>query len=221
MQAPLLEIFIKGLLLGVAIAAPIGTIGVLCLRRLITRGGIHCLVSGLGAATADAIFAILAAFGMALVADTLSGLHLWVRIASGLLVGGIGVRIFVSRPTLAPPNGETEGLVRSFFTIFLITISNPANILAIAAIMGALGVMSTAGGHSPWLVGAMLALGVFLGSASWWVVLGLLHTLFDIELGEKQLVWVNRIGGVCLMGLGVLLLLGWGVQTLEPVPLVE
>lgn len=204
--------------MGVAIAAPIGTVGVLCLRRLITNGGLDCLVSGLGAALADAIFATLAAFGLALVAGAISDYQTVIRVGSGLLVSGIGIRVFLTEPKPGECRTGAGGLARSFFSIFLLTISNPANILAIAAIMGALGVMSSVGGQSRYVAGAFLALGVFLGSASWWVVLGGLRSLFQFSIKEQRMVWVNRIGGAGLVILGIVLLVGIGIQPLGQAP---
>lgn len=216
MGATLLEIFIKGAMVGVFIAAPFGTVGVLCLRRLITRGGMVCLVSGMGAALADALFAILAAFGLALVAGWLAGIQFWIRIASGLLVTAIGLKVFFSRPGGDYETPTSGTLATAFISIFFLTISNPANILGMAAIMGAMGVMSATGGHNPVAEGGMLAVGVFLGSASWWVVLGLLSSLCKLKLGERHIIWVNRIGGVVLITLGVLLLIGVGFRPLAP-----
>lgn len=215
MGATLLEILLKGTMVGVLIAAPFGSVGVLCLRRLITRGGVVCLVSGLGAALADALFAILAAFGLALVAGWLAGIQLWIRIASGLLVGAIGLKVFFARPEPVAESPTSGGLVAAFISIFLLTVSNPANILGMAAIMSATGVMSATGSLNPVAEGGVLALGVFLGSASWWVVLGLISTWFRLTPGERHIVLVNRIGGVVLVILGALLLLGVGFRPLD------
>jgi threonine/homoserine/homoserine lactone efflux protein len=195
---------LKGIIFGFSIAAPVGPIGVLCIRRTLAEGRMYGLVSGLGAATADAIYGCIAGFGLAFISDILIGQQTWLRLIGGAFLCWLGVRTFVSRPAERAASASGEGLLGAYASTLFLTLTNPATILAFAAIFAGLGVVSAAGGN--YLSAGMLVLGVFTGSALWWLILSGGISLFRGRFGPDALRWVNRISGIIIAGFGLLAL---------------
>jgi len=157
-----MRFFLKGLLLGFSIAAPVGPIGVLCIRRTLAEGRASGLVSGLGAATADAVYGCVAAFGLTLISNLILGLRTWLNLAGGAFLCYLGARTFLAKPAEEAAPAVDSGLVRAYLTTFALTLTNPMTILSFAATFAGLGLAGEPGGY-----GASLALvcGVFTGSA--------------------------------------------------------
>ena len=196
--------FLRGLLIGFSIAAPVGPIGVLCIRRTLAEGRSAGLVSGLGAATADAFYGSLAGFGLTLVADFLVSQQTWLRLVGGLFLLYLGVKTFLSQPASEPgqPAGaKTRGLWGAYLSTLLLTLTNPLTILSFAAIFAGLGLADT-GGNS--LSAVLLVLGVFCGSASWWLLLSGGVGLLRGRLTPRILQWVNRLAGAVIVVFGIL-----------------
>jgi threonine/homoserine/homoserine lactone efflux protein len=194
---------LKGLLLGFSIAAPVGPIGVLCIRRTLAEGRASGLVSGLGAATADAVYGCVAAFGLTFISNTILGLRTWLNLLGGLFLCALGVRTFFSKPAEESAPAGGTGLWRSYLTTFGLTLTNPMTILSFAATfagMGLIGVSDAAGGYGD---SATLVLGVFVGSALWWLLLSGLVGLLKDRLDGRALQWLNRLSGLVLFGFGV------------------
>jgi threonine/homoserine/homoserine lactone efflux protein len=192
---------LKGIIFGFSIAAPVGPIGVLCIRRTLAEGRVYGFVSGLGAATADAIYGCIAGFGLAFISDILVGQQTWLRLIGGAFLCWLGVRTFVSRPAERTASASGEGLLGAYASTLFLTLTNPATILAFAAIFAGLGVASATGGN--YLSAGMLVLGVFTGSALWWLILSGGISLFRGRFGPDALRWVNRISGVIIAGFGL------------------
>ena len=200
----LLVFLLKGIAVGIVIAVPVGPVGVMCVRRTIFEGKLAGLVSGLGAATADALFGFIAAFGLTFVSDWLIGYHQWLRIAGGcylLYVGGSALRAEpVSKQSSEP---DAEGLLRDFLSTFALTLTNPITILAFLGIFSALGLD---GADATFARAAIMVLGVWLGSLLWWLTLTFgLGSLFR-SFEARHLKWINRASGVILLLSGVGLL---------------
>lgn len=193
----------KGMVIGLAIAAPVGPVGVLCIRRTLANGRVFGFISGLGAASADAIYGAIAALGLTFVSTFLIEGEAWLRALGGAFLLGLGAKIFLEQPAerVAPTGGS--GLPGAYASTFLLTLTNPTTILSFAAIFAGLG---AGGGTEDYFSAALLVLGVFLGSALWWLILsggvGLLHT----KLSPGGLRWVNRVSGVVVAVLGLLAL---------------
>jgi threonine/homoserine/homoserine lactone efflux protein len=199
-----IRFFLKGLLLGTSIAAPVGPIGILCIRRTLAEGRASGLVSGLGAATADAVYGCVAAFGLTLISNLILGLRFWLNLAGGAFLCYLGIRTFLARPAEeAAPAGDS-GLLRAYLSTFVLTLTNPMTILSFAATFAGLGLSGVSGGY-----GASLALvcGVFTGSALWWLLLSGGVSLFRARFDARALRWLNRISGLVLLGFGLLALL--------------
>jgi threonine/homoserine/homoserine lactone efflux protein len=192
--------FPRGLLIGLAVAAPVGAIGVLCIRRTLAEGRLVGFVSGLGAATADASYSAIAAFGLSGVAALLTGAQLWIRLVGGLFLLALGVRTALTRPSAKPAATAGMGLAGAYGSTLALTLTNPSTILSFAAIFAGLG-LADAGGD-PGTAG-LLVVGVFLGSALWWLILSGGVSLFRAALTPARLVWVNRLSGVVIAAFGL------------------
>ena len=197
----------KGIIIGFAIAAPVGPIGVLCIRRTLAEGRTSGFVSGLGAATADAIYGSVAALGLTFVANFLVSGEMWLRLVGGAFLVFLGVRTFLARPVERAASTGKNGLPGAYASTLFLTLTNPTTILSFAAIFAGLGAGS-AGGDVPSAM--LLVLGVFLGSAFWWLVLSGITGLFRARLSARGLRWVNRISGTVLATFGVLAVSGLG-----------
>lgn len=195
---------IRGLILGFSIAAPVGPIGVLCIRRTLAEGRIFGFVSGLGAATADMCYGAVAAFGLTAVSSLLVGQSIWIRLIGGIFLCYLGIRTFLSKPAQQAASTGKYNLVGAYASTLLLTLTNPTTILFFIAIFAGLGLATTGGSYS---ASAQLVLGVFLGSAFWWLLLSTGVGLLRSRLDLRALRWVNRLSGVILLGFGTLALL--------------
>ena len=199
------SLFLRGLVIGFSIAAPVGPIGVLCIRRTIVEGQLYGLVSGLGAATADALYGCVAAFGLTFISSFLIGHKLWLSLIGGLFLLYLGIKTLLSKPAEDAAKAEGKGLLGAYASTFLLTVTNPMTILSFVAIFAALGLGSTTGSYASALI---LVLGVFCGSAAWWFLLSGGVGLFRNKFNARGLLWVNRISGAIITLFGVIALGG-------------
>jgi threonine/homoserine/homoserine lactone efflux protein len=202
MSAALLIDFVKGIVVGIVIALPVGPVGVLCVRRTLFEGPSFGFISGLGAATADTIFGIIAGFGLTIVRDALLRYQDWFGAAGGVFLLYIGIRALRRRGDIEHEPLADEALLGAYASTFALTITNPITILAFAAVFAKVG-MSEAGGYFD--TGALVA-GVFCGSLLWWLGLSFGIDRLRRRAGGVRLVWLNRISGaiLTLSGLGLL-----------------
>jgi threonine/homoserine/homoserine lactone efflux protein len=194
------ELVLRGFILGLAIAAPVGPIGVLCIRRTLAQGRTFGFVSGLGAATADAIYGCIAAFGLTAISALLVRQQDLLRLSGGLFLCYLGVRTMLARPTDRSAAAEGQGLGGAYFSTLLLTLTNPITILSFVAVFAGLGVGGAGSGYG---AAAAIVLGVFLGSAAWWFLLSGGVSLVRDKFDARAMLWVNRISGVIILGFGV------------------
>ncbi|MGE5462351.1 MAG: LysE family transporter [Syntrophothermus sp.] len=199
------SLFLRGLVIGFSIAAPVGPIGVLCIRRTLAEGQWYGLISGLGAATADALYGCVAAFGLTFISSFLIGQKLWLSLLGGLFLLYLGIKTLLSRPAEQAANAEGSGLPGAYLSTFLLTLTNPMTILSFVAIFAALGLGNTDGSYASALI---LVLGVFCGSATWWLLLSSGVGLFRNKFNARGLLWVNRISGAIITLFGIIALGG-------------
>ncbi len=195
--------WLRGLLIGFSIAAPVGPIGVLCIRRTLADGRVNGLVSGLGAATADAFYGSVAGFGLTFISGLLIDQRFWLRLIGGLFLCYLGVKTFLARPAEQAAAAGSSGLAGAYASTLFLTLTNPTTIFSFAAIFAGLGIANTGGNY---LAAGLLVLGVFLGSALWWFILSGGVSIFRSKFGQRQMQWVNRISGVVMLTFGVLAL---------------
>ena len=199
-----LSVFLRGLAIGFGIAAPVGPIGVLCIRRTLADGRAVGFASGLGAATADAVYGAVAAFGLTLVSRALVGQRVWLQAAGGIFLCYLGVRTWLSTPASSTEaSGPRGGLFSAWVSTFALTLTNPTTILSFVAIFAGLGL--GAGGYG---AAALMVSGVFLGSATCWLLLSVGVGFFRSALTLQGLRRVNRLASVIITAFGVVALMG-------------
>jgi threonine/homoserine/homoserine lactone efflux protein len=209
----MVEFLLRGLLIGLSIAAPVGPIGVLCIRRSLASGRLSGLVSGLGAASADAVYGSVAALGLTVVSAFLVDQQTWLRLAGGAFLVYLGLKTLLAAPAsegggvdrrvisikqASPSKGRLLG---DYGSTFFLTLTNPMTIISFAAIFAGLGLGSIEDSPAASLA---LVIGVFLGSAAWWLILSSLTQVFGERfLKPGGLKWVNRLSGVVIASFGV------------------
>ena len=197
---------VRGLIIGFFIAAPIGPIGALCIQRTLSKGLIYGLLSGLGAATADGTYGLIAGFGLTFISSFLIGQQLWIRLIGGVFLLYLGLRTILSKPAQREQATTIKGenLLAAYVSTLFLTLTNPLTILSFAAIFAGIG---AGGANRSYISAAVLVLGVFLGSALWWVILSSGVSILRTKLNTQALRWVNRISGAIIITFGVLALL--------------
>jgi threonine/homoserine/homoserine lactone efflux protein len=202
MSTALLIDLVKGIVVGIVIALPVGPVGVLCVRRTLFEGPSFGFISGLGAATADTIFGIIAGFGLTIVRDVMLGYQDWFGAAGGLFLLYLGIRVLRRGSDADPEPLADEALLGAYASAFALTITNPITILAFAAVFAKVGVSETAG----YLDTGALVAGVFCGSLLWWLGLSFGIARLRRGAGVMRLVWLNRVSGAILTvsGLGLI-----------------
>ena len=192
--------YIKGFIIGISIAAPVGLIGVLCIQRTLAGGRLYGIFTGLGAATADAIYGMIAAFGLTFISNFLVEQQNWFRCVGGIFLCYLGVKAFFSKP-LDPVASESHpSYITAIGTTFFLTLTNPMTILSFAAIFAGLGLMSATAGY---LSASLLVIGVFTGSGVWWFILSGSTGMLRGKFNQGKLGWVNKISGVTISVFGI------------------
>jgi threonine/homoserine/homoserine lactone efflux protein len=199
-----LPVILKGIVLGFSIAAPVGPIGILCIRRTISEGRLSGFVSGLGAATADGLYGCVAAFGLTFISSFLVSQQFWLRLVGGLFLGYLGMRTLLARPTEQTTATNSQGILGAYLSTFFLTITNPMTILSFAAVFAGLGLAAS---NSSYGMAGNLVFGVVLGSALWWLCLSGIVSIFRQKFNTTGLIWVNRISGMIILGFGGLALI--------------
>jgi threonine/homoserine/homoserine lactone efflux protein len=196
------SVLLRGFALGFAIAASPGPIFFLCLRRTLLRGRLYGLVSGLGVATADGIYAAIAAFGFAAVASTVVSGRRPLAAVGGAVLIGLGLRILFQRrqDTMTAPLAPQRGLARAYVSTLGLTITNPATVISFAALAATLGLGAGAGLAKP---GALVA-GVLVGSATWWWLVAVAAALLRARVTPTVVRGISTFSGLAIAVLGML-----------------
>lgn len=199
-------LFLKGLLVGLTVAAPVGPIALLCMRRSIAEGRLSGLVTGLGAATADALCGIVAALGITAVSAFVIEQREWLQLFGGLFMVVFGVLFIRAKPPVA---AEATGAVApadriklstAYFSTVVLTLSNPMTILGFAGVFAGAGFATDTG--SPWAA-VVIVTGVFLGSAAWWIFLSAAASHFGRYLQTGGMRVVNVVSGALILAFGL------------------
>jgi threonine/homoserine/homoserine lactone efflux protein len=194
------SLFIKGFIIGFSIAAPVGPIGILCIQRTLSGGNLQGFVSGLGAATADALYGFIAAFGLTFISNFLVDQSIWFRLVGGLFLCYLGVRAFLKKPQEQTVSVANSTNLSAYGTTFFLTLTNPMTILFFAGIFAGLGIVSESIHYAS---AGLMVIGVFAGSAAWWLLLSGATGLFRSKISEGKLALVNKISGFVILAFGV------------------
>ena len=199
------SVLLRGFLLGFVIAASPGPIFFLCLRRTLARGWVFGLVSGLGVATADGFYAALAAFGIGAVTSVLVGQRFWLALIGGMVLVLLGLRTVMDRPKTLEPAPATggSGFAWAYLSTLGLTIANPSTIVSFAALVASVGI-GLGGGYLP---PALLVLGVFAGSATWWLLLAAIGARVRARVTPRVVRGISAFSGVAIVALGVVAIL--------------
>jgi threonine/homoserine/homoserine lactone efflux protein len=195
--------WLQGIGLGLAIAAPVGPIGLLCIRRSLTQGQWMGLATGLGAATADGLYGAIAGFGLTAVSQTLVDQAHWLKLLGGLFLCYLGLKAILAKPPTEAAELSGKGLLGAYASTFVLTLTNPATILSFIAIFAGLGIVNA---DRSWRLSLALVFGVFWGSAMWWICLSWGITRFKPQLTPNRLTWLNRLAGAAIFAFGVVAL---------------
>jgi threonine/homoserine/homoserine lactone efflux protein len=190
---------LKGVIIGFSIAAPVGPIGVLCIRRSLADGRQIGLATGLGAATADAAYGGVAGFGLTVVSSFLVGHRLWLGFLGGLFLCYLGIRTFISRPAAQAAEVRGGGLFSAYLSTLFLTLANPMTILSFVAVFAGFGLAASPDYFS---AGTLVA-GVFIGSALWWLLLSSSVALFRSRLSAGWMQGINRLSGGVILAFGL------------------
>jgi len=190
---------IRGLVIGFTIAAAVGPITLLVIRRTIDHGGIYGFASGMGVATADATYGGIAAFGLTALTTLLVANHLVLGLVGGAVIVILGVRTIRSHPGGPARDTERPGLPGAFASIYALTMTNPLTIVLYAGVFAGIGLAA----GSSFVDAAVLTLAVWLGSTLWWVVLCTVVAWLRGRVSTTALLWVNRVSGAALVGFGL------------------
>lgn len=191
--------FAQGIIIGLSIAAPVGPIGVLCIRRSLADGPRTGLAVGLGAATADATYGAVAAFGLTAISNFLVGQQFWLGLLGGLFLCWLGFRTFISPPAARAADAKGESLTAIYASTLLLTLTNPATILSFVAVFAGAGLGATPN----YVAAGLMVWGVFLGSALWWLFLSGSVGLLRSRITPQWMQGINRFSGCVLIGFGV------------------
>ena len=196
---------LEWLLVGFAIAIPVGPIGVLCIRRSLVKGSVAWLVTGLGAATADTFYGAVVAFSITFISDFLLRYTTIIGIVGILFLLGFGLKIFFEKPSMdIHVDADQQSLVSQYISAMILTLTNLMTIVSFTAIFTGINVSYPTGSYSePFL----LTLGVFIGSSLWRLTLSQLVNLFKKRVTNRILHRINKISAGIMFLSAVLLII--------------
>ncbi|PXX42636.1 LysE family translocator [Undibacterium pigrum] len=191
------SLFFKAMLIGLSIAAPVGPIGLLCIQRTLAHGMRTGFVSGMGAACADAVYGAIGAFGMVAVTDYFISLSTPLAIGGALFLGWMGVKLLLTKNEEGQAASVgTQKTGKAFISVFVLTLANPMTIISFIAVFASIAGPKVLG-HA---AAGLMVVGVFLGSAIWWLMLSAGVALLSRQVGAGVLGLINRLGGLLLLG---------------------
>ena len=189
-------LFLKGLAFGFVLAATVGPMWILCFRRTIAFGALAGFVSGMGIAVADGLYGAIAAFGLTAISGLLLSYRFWVGLVGAAFLVYLGIKALIGAPPAASPEEKATGLVKAFLSTLGLTLTNPPTILAFVAIFAGLGFASSA----DYGAASLIVLGVFLGSAAWWIILSAAAARLRERIGPRLARAINIVSGVSILG---------------------
>ncbi len=195
------DLFFRGLFLGVAASVPLGPVGILCIQRTLSKRLKSGFLSGLGAATADLIFASVAFFSLAMITSFIESNQIIITLVGGLCIVIVGVNIFFTNPEVQIRRnraGKTS-YWQDYISVFFVTLANPAFILVYVALFATFGLSNEMGR----LNGMAMLTGVFAGCTLWWLLLTSAVNLVRKRFSPRHLLWMNRIAGFVIAALGI------------------
>ncbi len=204
--------FTKGILIGLISSIPLGPAGVLCIQRTLSKNRASGFVSGLGASSADLLFAAVALFSLAFVMGFIEHHLNIIKVIGGICVVAVGVSIFMKNPVVQIRRNRAgqDSYWSDFLSVFFVTLANPAFILIYVALFAAFGISTSDTSMADALT---MILGVFSGATGWWFLLSFVINIFRHKFRPRHLLWINRIAGVVIVVLGAAAILTIFINT--------
>jgi threonine/homoserine/homoserine lactone efflux protein len=201
-----LEILLKGIILGLTVSMPLGPIGIIMINRTIKRGMLSGFFSGLGMASADTLLAILAGIGFTVIVSFINKEMFIISLIAGVIIIGVGLKVFLSNPVKDMRNREmaNKSLWRDYYSVFVLSISNPYTIFIFVAFFSGVHIN---GNVKPELVPFFLIPGVFVGAISWWFFLSYFVSRFKKKIRLRLIVRINKVAGIVVIVIGIIVLL--------------
>jgi len=196
------SLFLKGLTIGFAISAPVGPIGLLCIQRSLRDGLKIGLMTGLGAATADTVYGLIAALGLTALSSLLIAHQWWIHLLGGLYLMTFGLRLMTRKShDTETKNSNDQSAWHAYGTTLLLTFMNPVTVFAFIAIFAGLGLGTL---HRDYLHAFILVFGIFLGSSLWWLSLSSgVACILHHRIQEHSMNVINKISGALLFLFGI------------------
>jgi threonine/homoserine/homoserine lactone efflux protein len=200
-----LEFLYKGLILGFSVAAPVGPIGILCINRTINKNFAAGFVSGLGAATADLIYGLIAGLGLTAISTFLINQKLWIQLIGLVFLFYIGIKTIIKKENEIKFSADTDkGLLKDYLSTLILTITNPMTILFFIAVFAGLGLSKNVNGFNSII---QLIIGVFIGSGIWWMFLSGLTNKLKTKINKSVLNKIDLVSGILIIFFGLLILI--------------
>jgi len=191
-----MTLFLKGLGFGFLLAATVGPMWVLCFRRTVAQGALAGFVSGMGIAVADGVYGAVAAFGLTAISGVLLRHSFWIGLVGSVFLLYLGAKTLLSKPQIESKDESRIGYPKAFLSTLGLTLANPPTILAFAAIFAGLGLVSDA----DYGTASLIVAGVFLGSASWWILLAAGAGWLRRRMGPTFARAINVVSGLSILG---------------------
>jgi threonine/homoserine/homoserine lactone efflux protein len=200
-----LEILIKGIVLGFLASIPLGPIGIICIQRTLGKGKLSGFISGLGAASADTLIAIIAGLGLSFVIKFFNSNSNILVILGGIILIFLGVRIFLKSPVkqVRERKMKKNNLYTDYLSVLILTLSNPLTIFVFIAIFAGLNIVYGANGF---ILKILIFSGIFIGASFWWFLLTSFVNIYRAKFRLKNLCWLNKITGGIIIAFGVIAL---------------
>ncbi|MFN8207777.1 MAG: LysE family translocator [Bacteroidales bacterium] len=200
-----LEILLKGYIIGLMVSIPLGPMGVMVIQRSLSKGRRSGFFSGLGAATADVMFSLVAVLGVSFVIDFVENHRFIFQLVGSLFILFIGAKIFYSDPVkqYRRSKGKRTSIWSDFLTVFFMTLSNPLAIFVFIALFAGIHLV---GEEHFYLTSFMVLLGVFAGATTWWFLISWLVSHYRQRFRLKRLWWLNKITGGVIIIIGAIAL---------------
>ncbi len=203
----IISLLVKGIIVGLLASIPLGPIGVICIQRTINKGKISGFLSGMGAATADTIFAAIAGFSLTFIISYIEERQIIFQAIGGLIVLLLGVKIFYTNPIkqLRRHKKRQNNLLEDYLSILAVTITNPLAIFLFIALFASIGVVTE---NINWLLSLLTTSGVLIGAGLWWYVLTSLVFTFRRRFRLRRLWWINKVSGTVIFFIGAIAIIG-------------
>lgn len=205
---PALIIFMKGVILGMGVSAPPGPNAMVMVNRTLRKGHFSGFMTGMGVATADTIFAIIAGLGLSYIISFINQESFWIKLGAGLLVAAIGIRLFLSNPIpdirSRMRDNSKNNLIQDFFSVFMMALTNPFSIFIFIALFPGMGISFKGAGL---FIPAIIILGIFTGASLWWFTFSWLLSRYSRSMKLRNIVTLTRISGAVIIIIGMAVLM--------------